>query len=130
MSSYLGFYYVHIGAVCVSGAFFLLRGLWMLQGSSMLDARFVRISPHVIDTVLLLAAIGLAVVTRQYPITHDWLTVKLCALIAYILLGMFALRRARTRAVRIACFVAALGMFGFMVSVALTRHPFGVFSIL
>ena len=122
MNGYLLLYYTHILTVALSGSYFLLRGIWMMQGSRLLAARFVRISPHVIDTLLLLSAIGLSVMTQQYPFTHHWLTVKLLALVAYILLGVFALRRGRTPGVRKACFAGALVVFGFIVAVALT-HP-------
>ena len=100
----------------------------MLQERSLLEKKFVRVAPHVVDSVLLLAAVCLAVLTGQYPITHAWLTVKVIALVTYIVLGMFALRRGRTKKIRVICLVAAIMTFGFMVSVALTRNALGVFS--
>jgi uncharacterized membrane protein SirB2 len=130
LNTYLVAYYTHIFSVCLSGSFFLLRGIWMLQESSLLEKKFVRIAPHVIDTVLLLAAIALAVLTQQYPITHPWLTVKVIALIAYIVLGVFALRRGKTKAARVSYLIAAIAAFGFMVSVALTRNALGFLSYL
>ena len=108
----------------------MLRGIWMLQESGLLEKKFVRIAPHAIDTVLLLAAIFLAVLTEQYPITHPWLTVKVLALFAYIGLGVFALRRGKTKSARVIYLIAAVATFGFMVSVALTRNPFGFLSYL
>ena len=125
---YAALYYLHIGTVILSGAFFLVRGLWMIGGSDMLQARWVRIAPHVIDTLLLTAAIGLAIIIQQYPFTHAWLTAKLIALVLYIVLGVFALRRGRTLTIRIACLVAAVASFAFMVSIAITRHPLGIFA--
>ena len=65
---------------------------------------------------------------RQFPITHDWLTVKLIALVVYVLLGIFALRRGQTKSHRFAFYTAALLTYGFMISVALTKHPAGIFS--
>lgn len=122
-------YYLHVAAVIFSGSFFLLRGTWMLMESERLNAKFVKIAPHVNDTILLSAAIGLAVISQQYPVTHDWLTVKLVALLAYIVLGVFTLRGG-TRQIRITCFIAAVLTFGFMVSVALTHNPLGLFGSL
>jgi uncharacterized membrane protein SirB2 len=127
---YFSLYYLHILAVCFSGGFFLVRVIWMWVESPLLEAKFTRIAPHINDTVLLGAAIGLAILTQQYPITHDWLTVKLVALLLYIGLGMFALRRAPTKAMRGTLCIAAILIFGFMVSVALTHHPLGVFNLL
>ncbi|MBT4159920.1 MAG: SirB2 family protein [Gammaproteobacteria bacterium] len=125
--TYLALYYLHIAAVIFSGGFFLIRGFWMLKESPLLEAKFTRIAPHINDTILLGAAVGLAAMTQQYPLTHDWLTVKIVALLAYIVLGVFSLRRS-TKAVRTVCFVAAIATFAFMISVALTRQPLGVFQ--
>ncbi len=115
---YVVCYWVHITCVTLSGSFFLVRGIWMLQDNVLLQHKFVRIAPHVNDTILLTAAVGLAVITQQYPITHNWLTIKLVLLLAYIGLGVVALRGA-TRTRRITAFVAALACFAAMVGTAL-----------
>jgi len=113
--------YLHVGCVVLSGTGFVLRGAWMLQGSPMLAQRWVRVLPHVLDTVLLASAIALAVMLEQYPLVHGWLTAKVLGLIAYIVLGTIALKRGRTRAVRIAAFCGALVVFAYIVAVALTK---------
>lgn len=59
MISYPLVHAIHITCVTLSGTFFLVRGLWMLLESPMLQHAFVRIAPHVIDTVLLGSAIVL-----------------------------------------------------------------------
>ena len=125
MSTYLALKHLHLTTVILSFALFALRGLWMLVDSPQLQRRWVRIAPHLIDTVLLASAIGLTLILQQYPFVNDWLTAKVLALIAYILLGGIALRRGPTRAIRAAAWVAALATFGYIVSVALTRHPLG-----
>lgn len=114
---------VHIAAVIVSGAFFFTRGIWMLQDSPRLQARWVKISPHVVDTVLLVSALAYAWQVQQYPFVHDWLTAKVLGLVAYIVLGTIALKRGKTKAVRTAAWVAALFIFGYIVWVARTRSP-------
>ncbi|MDA0978224.1 MAG: SirB2 family protein [Proteobacteria bacterium] len=130
MTVYTLLYMIHVGAVALSGGFFLVRGIWMLLESPQLEARVTRIAPHVIDTVLLASAIALAIQVGQYPLVNDWLTVKVLALVLYIGLGLFALRRAKTKALRSALFFAAVGVFLFMVSVALTRDPAGFLAYL
>ncbi len=102
----------------------------MWQESELLQHRFVRISPHVNDTILLSAAIGLAWLTSQYPFVHHWLTAKVVALLAYIILGVFALRRGKTKRQRGIFFLAAIAAFLYMVSVALSRDPLGFLVIL
>jgi len=128
--SYLILKYVHVCCVVLSVTGFFARGLLMLAGSPILDRRWLRGAPHVIDTLLLASAIGLAVMLGQYPFVHGWLTAKLFGLLAYIGFGMFALRRGRTRRVRFAFWLAALAAFAYIVSVALLHRPGGVFSLL
>ena len=122
--SYLAIKYVHVGAVIVSFSLFFLRGLWMMAAPEKLAARWVRVVPHVIDTVLLVSAIALAVMTAQYPFVQSWLTAKVLALLLYILLGTVAIRHGRTRRVRIVAWILALVVFGYMVAVARTRFAF------
>ena len=112
---------LHGGLAVLSGSFFLVRGVWSLLDSALLRLRFVRIAPHVIDTVLFGLGIGLAVWSRQYPFVDLWLTAKLLALLAYIGLGLVALRFATTPMVRGAAFAGALLCFGYMLAVAFTR---------
>ena len=112
---------VHITAVSLSFALFFLRGIWMIGDSPLLGQRWVRIVPHINDTVLLIAAITLAVMLRQYPLTDAWLTAKVGGLLVYIALGTLAMRAGRPRRVRIALWLAAQGVFFYIVSVALTH---------
>lgn len=119
---------IHVDSIMLSGAGFLLRGVWMLAGSPLLNHRLTRVIPHLVDTVLLGSAIGLAVLSQQYPLRDDWLTAKVVGLVAYVALGTVALKRGRTRGVRIVALVLALGVFGYIVSVAVTKQPIGFLS--
>ena len=114
---------VHVGSAMLSISGFVLRGVWMQQDSPLLRARVTRVVPHVVDTVLLLSAIALALRIAQYPFVHAWLTAKVLALLAYIVLGSFALKRGRTRRTRNIAFAAALGVFLYIVAVAIARSP-------
>ena len=101
-----------MAAVGLSIAGFIARGALMLRGSPLLKARFVRVAPHVVDTVLLASALWLCWLLREYPFVDGWLTAKVLGLLAYIALGTIALKRGRTPRVRAAAFVAALAAFG------------------
>lgn len=114
---------VHMASAAISFSLFLLRGLWMLRNPSRLRALWVRVLPHFNDTLLLATAIAMVVISRQYPIEQHWLTAKLVALLLYIALGMVALKRGRTRSVRVLAWLAALGVFLYIVAVAVTRNP-------
>ncbi|WP_137171554.1 SirB2 family protein [Massilia sp. HP4] len=121
--SYYALKHIHMTFAVLSGALFLLRGLWMLAESRRLEQRWVRIAPHVIDTLLLASAVGLAVWSSQYPGQSPWLTAKLVALVAYIGLGTVALKRGRTRQVRALAFAGALACFIYILAVAVTKNP-------
>jgi uncharacterized membrane protein SirB2 len=120
--SYLAIKHIHMTCAALSGSFFLLRGIWMLLDSAMLQRRWVKIAPHIIDTVLLASALAMVVWSSQYPFVQSWLTAKVFALIAYILLGTVALKRGKTKGVRTTAFIAALLVFSYIVKVALTRQ--------
>lgn len=124
MSLYLALKWIHVTCVSLSLTGFVVRGAWMMRGSTLLNRRWVRVAPHVVDTLLLASAIALALLSHQYPGVHGWLTAKVTGLLVYIILGSIALRRGRSRRVRIGFWVAALATFGYIVAVALTRNPF------
>ncbi len=123
---YLQIRQVHIGAVLTSGALFLLRG----AAVNVLNARWpmwapVRYLSYAIDTVLLTAALMLMTIVHQYPFVHAWLTVKVVLLMVYIVLGSYALKRGRTRRTRLVCYIAALAVFLFILSIARAHDPLG-----
>src|SRR5690606_22058980 len=116
----------HIFAVLASGTLFAARGFGLnaLRWKWVMNAPW-RYGSYAIDTVLLLAAISLAVLTGQYPFVDAWLTVKILLLVVYIVLGSYALKRGRTPTIRIVCWFAAMLVFWFIIGVARTRDPLG-----
>jgi uncharacterized membrane protein SirB2 len=113
---------IHMTTVLISGGLFVLRGVWMMHNPQRLRMRWVRIVPHVNDTVLLGSAIALAVMLQQYPFVHGWLTAKTVALVVYIVLGSMAFREGRTQRARIGAWFAALWVFLYIVAVATSRR--------
>ena len=112
-----------MGLAAASVAGFVLRWTWMYRDSKLLRHGLTRVLPHVVDSVLLLAGAGLLGLTATNPFTQPWLVAKFTALLAYIVLGSIALKRGRTRRIRLVALVAALGAFGYLVGVALSRSP-------
>jgi uncharacterized membrane protein SirB2 len=112
---------VHIGCAGISIGLFVLRGAMQGAGIDWRRWRWLRIAPHVNDTLLLAAAIALAVTTAQYPFVQAWLTAKVLALCAYVALGRVALKREMSPTRRGAAFVAALASVAYIVGVAVTR---------
>jgi uncharacterized membrane protein SirB2 len=113
----------HVALALLTFVGFFVRGVWMMQGSALLQHRVVRVFPHVIDTFLLLTGIALAIMIHQYPLAHGWLTAKLVALLVYIGLGTIAIRRGKTKTVRILAWIGALAVFAYIVAVALAHSP-------
>lgn len=112
---------LHVACAALSYAGFFVRGVWMMRGSAMLSRRWVKILPHVNDSVLLASAIAMAAIGRQYPFVQGWLTAKVVALVLYIVLGILALRPGRALPLRIAAWIAAQIVFAYIVWVAVTR---------
>jgi uncharacterized membrane protein SirB2 len=127
---YLALKNVHIACVIVSGLGFFMRGLAVMLESPLIDRRWVKTFPHIVDTVLLSSAIGMAVISSQYPITHSWLTAKLVALLVYIWCGVMALRKGRGKTTRGVFFVGALAVYSYIISVALRHNPLGFFELI
>ncbi len=125
---YLQIRLAHVVFVCCSGSLFAARGLMVLAGVPWANHPALRWLSYLIDTCLLTAALMLMTILHQYPFVQAWLTVKVLLLVVYIVLGIYALRRARTRRVRLAAFVAALLVFLFIASVAYWHDPRGWFA--
>lgn len=118
----------HIALVAISGALFFARGIAVMTGAAWAMQPAVRRMSVLIDTALLAAALLLLYMLQLNPWAVGWLGTKMGLLFVYIVLGSFALKRARTSRVRWMCFVAALLCLGFMVSVAVAHSPLGLFT--
>ena len=114
--------YLHVTCVILSGTGFFIRGVWMIRESSWLRKKWVRVLPHIIDTTLLVSAILLALQIQQYPFVHGWLTAKVLALVAYIVIGVVGLKYGKTKKIRVIAWLVAMSIFGYIVLVALTRQ--------
>ena len=125
---YLQLRAVHITCAVLTITIFTLRGLAMLADSPLTQHPLARWTSVAIDTVLLTTALMLATVIHQYPFSTGWLTAKVTLLVLYIVLGSIALRRGRTKKIRLAAFVAALATVGFLVTVARTHQPLGLLA--
>ena len=96
-----------------------------MQRDSRLSHRLTRTLPHILDTVLLGSAVAMLLILDLSPFAVDWLGAKLAALLAYIGLGLVALRFGRSRRVRIGAFWLALATGLYIISVAYTKSPMG-----
>jgi len=118
---------LHIVTVTVSILLFISRGLWIYLLKKELSAKWIKILPHVNDTLLLLSGITLAIQIQQFPFVHHWLTTKLTCLLVYILLGMVAMKWNANKAKGFIAWLFAIAVFAFMVSVATQKNSAGIF---
>lgn len=104
--------HIHGLAVVLSLIGFILRGIWMLKDSPRLKARWVKITPHIVDTVLLVSAlIASYLLFWRHGVNPDFVTVMMVGLVAYIVLGLIALRLGKTKAIRGSAWVLAIVLF-------------------
>lgn len=121
---YLALKMLHVSFALISIIGFIVRGLLKFQGSALLQKKFLKIAPHIVDTVLILSAIGLTVSIGQYPFVDSWLTAKVLGLVVYIFLGLVTLKFAKTTPVRLLAFILAIVVFAYIASVARSHNPF------
>ena len=120
---YMGLKHLHMLCAVLSILGFIIRGGMKLADSPLLQRKFFKIAPHIIDTVLLASAIGLLFTLQLNPLTQGWLLAKIAGLILYIALGLVVMRFASTRAIRATAYVAAIVVFGYILVVARTKTP-------
>ncbi len=122
-SVYITIKSIHMLTAALSISLFCFRAVKKLNQPHYSPTGSLRFLPHLNDSVLLACAIYLAVASRQYPFSTDWLTAKLIALVIYIGLGIVVMRLAQTFKQRLAAFVLALLTFGYIVVTALRHNP-------
>ena len=116
---------IHQTAAALSLTGFFARGLGSLAGAAWVRSRAAKRWPHVVDSVLLLSALTLAWLLKINPALSPWLTAKIGGLVGYIALGVIALRPGLPVPVRAVAWLGALAVFGYIVSVAITKNPAG-----
>jgi uncharacterized membrane protein SirB2 len=115
--------HIHLMAIALSVVLFLLRFVLNTMQSPMLQKKWLKILPHIVDTLLLLSAATLCVLLKQYPFVDAWVTEKLLALVMYIFMVTLALKLGRTAFMRGIGFVGALSWIAFAGIVAVSKQP-------
>jgi uncharacterized membrane protein SirB2 len=118
----------HILMALLSGSVFALRGAFALGGARWPNTLPVKWLSYSVDTALLTAALMLLTILPGSVFANGWLTLKLVLLVVYVVLGVFALRRAKTRRGRALFYAAALCTYLAIYSIARSHHPFGFYS--
>lgn len=118
--SYIALKHLHITAAALSLLLFIIRAYWSVTGSAALQKKLIRMSPHVIDTILLICGLAMA---WTIGFNQSWIWAKLVALVMYIGVGTVAIKRGKTPASRLIAALIAVVIFSYIVGVALQRSP-------
>jgi len=115
--------FVHVTTVILSISGFIFRGVLRFRGSDLGNKKWLKITPHIVDTVLIISAIMLYSRSGLDLMTTSWLQAKIVALFLYIGLGLIAFRFGKTTTVRLFAWLAAILVFGYILAVAVTKSP-------
>ncbi len=99
---------LHFSLAFLTASGFVIRLGWSYVAPDLLQEKWVRIAPHVIDTLLLIMGLWLASQLAG-GVWQGWLIAKMVGLLAYIGFGVMALRGSGS--------VKTLGAVGALLSV-------------
>ena len=127
MSAFKFLITLHLVCVVSTISLFVVRYWWQYTNNPKLSRRWVKVVPHVVDTLLLLSGVGLVWITHYLPFTvrGAWLTEKLFGVIIYIVLGFIALgrRRPRSQQAGFIAFLLGLVVLYIIIKLATTKIP-------
>ncbi|MGF1703900.1 SirB2 family protein [Photobacterium makurazakiensis] len=118
--------HLHMIAIALSVLLFVVRYCLMMANSTLNEKKFLKITPHVVDTVMLLSGIALILITGFMPFTEagSWLTQKLSCVLAYIALGFFTLKIGSNKVFKTFAFLGSLGWVMAAANIAMTKSSF------
>jgi len=116
------FKHLHMTLAVLSISFFTLRFAWTLMNSDLLQRKWAKIAPHIIDTLLLALGVAMAVRLAINPMEQLWLGEKLIAIVAYIFTGYYTLKLARNKAMQIIGYLGAMGWVMLVMRIAMTKE--------
>ncbi len=124
---YASLIHLHSGIAALSILGFIGRGGWLLATGKRPGGKFLRIAPHVVDTLLLVTGLILLGMTGWALATAPWMISKLILLVVYIGLGV-ATFRAGTGAARTGLFALAVLVFAQIMATAVFKNTAGLLT--
>ncbi|MBU3006026.1 SirB2 family protein [Paraglaciecola arctica] len=115
--------HTHLTAIALSVLLFLVRFVLNALQSPMAQKKWLKIVPHIVDTVLLITVVTLCILLKQYPFVDAWVTEKLLALVMYIFMVTLALKLGRNGLMRGVGLVGALCSIAYAGMVAVSKQP-------
>ncbi len=121
-SLYPAIKHIHLTLIAMSVLFFIVRFALHLKQSAIMEKKFVKIAPHVIDTFLLLSGLALCFIIKQYPFQDAWLTEKIGAVFAYIFLATIAMKANRNKLFKTFAALGALAWVMYAAKLAMFKQ--------
>lgn len=124
----MGFMYllvktIHMSCAMFSIAGFIVRGIWMMNDSDLLNKKIVKVLPHIIDTVFLLSGLCVVFILGSGLFSQSWLQTKIVLLFVYIGLGVVALRKGNPKGLKITAYFSAITVFAYIIGIAVFKNP-------
>ena len=111
--------HLHFTFIALSVLLLTVRFVLHLRQSALMEKKLLKIAPHVIDTFLLLSGLTLCFMIQQFPFVDPWMTERIGAVVAYIVLGAIAIKANRNKLFKV---FAYLGAIGWLVYAAKLAH--------
>ena len=120
---------IHLTTIFITLVLLLLRIALWIKNSPLSQHRFLKIAPHINDTILLATGIWLIYLTQLNPLSDTWLTIKLIAVITYIFLGFVIFRRLKNQRVYLPWLIIMILIYAYIISIALTKSSLGPLTL-
>ena len=113
---------LHLTFVLLSIFSFVFRVILAQMNSPLLEQKWIKIGPHIINTFLLITGFTLVFQGSWLSAEYGWIIAKLIALVAYVGLGIVAIKSQGE--LRWKAFAGALACFMYIAIVAVSKHAF------
>lgn len=118
---YMAFKHLHLTMVAITILLFLIRAVMLLAWPKGLQKKLFKILPHVVDTLLILSAVGLLVAMQMNPLHVGWVLAKIVGLLLYIAFAVYAFKKANSLGEKILGLALAGTALIYIAKVALAR---------
>jgi uncharacterized membrane protein SirB2 len=112
---------IHIFLVLFSLFSFVSRVILSEIRPAVLQKKWLKIAPHVLDTLLIMSGIILVIKGQWFSAQHNWLIGKLVVLVFYVGFGILTMHSLGKK--RWLAFTAAIGCFAYIMVVAISKNP-------
>jgi uncharacterized membrane protein SirB2 len=113
---------LHLTFVLLSISSFVGRVFLAEKHPKMLEQKWIKIGPHIVNSILLLTGFTLVFQGSWLSAEYGWIIAKLIALLGYVGLGIVAIKSQGD--LRWKAFAGALACFVYIAIVAVSKHAF------